>query len=154
MQTRIKLAVIMLLFVTAFSCQKEAEVSINQSKSTGELKSSNDPTYLLRISTNDWCTRKGSNCASTVVIVGTKIDNYIDMANDPFAISNYFSSANSSEWAPIFPYVAEDSNLLGLLQTGKITFEILQDPNSPGRTIVRMHNADDSVSIGFPFLAS
>lgn len=150
MQTTIKLAVIMLLLVTAFSCQKETDNPTTK-QITGVLKAANDPTYLLDVDADQWCTSPGSNCASTVVIVGKKIEKMTDMANDPTAITEFFSTSNYSEWSVLFPHVAENPQLLDLLQTGKITFEILQDPSTNARSIVRMHNSDNSLSIGFPF---
>jgi hypothetical protein len=73
------------------------------------------------------------------------------MADNPSAIAEYFSSANYSEWSAIFPY-AENSKLHDLLITEKISFEILQDPSIADRIILRMHTADESFSIGFPFV--
>ncbi len=151
MQTRTILAVIVLLTVTTFSCQKEDEKTTKQLV-TGELKASNDPLFLLNVATDQWCTTPGSNCSPTVEIVSTKIQKLNRIALDPMAIAEYFSAANYDEWSVLFPYVAENANLLELLQSGKITFEIIEDPHTPGRYIVRMHNADNSFSLGFPLL--
>lgn len=143
----------MFLLVTAFSCQKDMDNPTTK-PATGKLKAANDPTFLLDQALDIWCDVQGSNCASTVVIVGTKIDKMNNIADNPTAIGEYFSAANYSEWSVLFPYVADNAELLELLRSGKITFEMLQDPHTTGRYIVRMHNTDNSLSIGFPFLVN
>jgi hypothetical protein len=60
MRRTLKLAVMMLLIVAAFSCQKDEESNTSQIIGR-KLKAANDPLFLLDIPTNNWCTQTGTN---------------------------------------------------------------------------------------------
>ncbi len=139
------------ILATVFtSCSKDDITKKDNAvkKSTDEIRNAvpgaTDPTYLLDVSADEWCTTKGTNCTSTLSDTPSGSAYLaafeIAISTGSVGVTDYF---NGNDYLYLFPSLESDPyQMLTRLQSGKYEIQKLIDPKNSNHIIYKASNID------------